>query len=79
MLYKVVSENVVIDDVEFVKDQLVELEADALNVADLLAEGAIVETSEDAELEEAPEPTLDGEAEPLPASEGTHQADEVQS
>lgn len=64
MLYKVVKEEgVTVDDVEFAKDQILDLEPDALNVSDLLADGSIVETTEEEELA-VPEPVLDGEAEP---------------
>lgn len=67
MLYKILVDEVEIDEVKFVKDQLIELEADALNVAELLAEGSIIETSEDAELENSPSPSPSPS--PAPADE----------
>lgn len=49
MLYKVVSESVEIDGTEFLAGEVVELEADAFNVSELLADGSIVEASDDSD------------------------------
>lgn len=63
MLYKVVKEDgVVVDDVEFAKDEVLELESDALNVVQLLEEGSIVEVEEEEEPAD-PEPTDEEEME----------------
>jgi len=63
------QEGVTIDDVEFAKDEVLELDSDALNVADLLAEGSIVEVEPEEELAPDPEPV--DEEEFTPASEAT--------
>lgn len=68
-IYKVLVDSVTMDDVEFKKDEILELEADALNVPELLSGGSIVEVS--------PEEIPGGDDEiETPPSEGTHQADE---
>ena len=54
-LYKVIKEEgVIIDGLEFAKEELLDLESDALNVSELLAEGSIIDASLEGE-EEAPE------------------------
>jgi len=59
MLYKVIKEEgVVVDTLNFAKGALIDLDSDAFNIPELLAEGAIVE---DEAVED--EPVLDGEAE----------------
>lgn len=65
MLYKVIKEEgVVVDTLNFEKGALIDLDSDAFNIPELLAEGAIVEDEavEDEAVED--EPVLDGEAEP---------------
>jgi len=56
MLYKVIKEEgVVVDTLNFAKGEFIDLDSDAFNIPELLAEGAIV-----ADIDE---PVLDGEAE----------------
>jgi len=65
MLYKVIKEEgVVVDTLNLAKGALIDLDSDAFNIPELLAEGAIVEDEavEDEAVED--EPVLDGEAEP---------------
>lgn len=79
MLYKVLKEDGVnVDGVEFEKDEILELDADALNVADLLAEGSIVEVEPgevESNLEE--EPTLPGEDGPVEEEGETPQINDI--
>lgn len=64
MLYKVVKEEgVTVDNVEFAKNEVLELEPESFNVSDLLAEGSIVEF-ENTEDEKGDEPVLPGEDTP---------------
>lgn len=57
MLYKVVKEEgVTVDGLDFAKDEVFDLESDAFNVPELLAEGAIEETSPEADNDLPPEP-----------------------
>lgn len=74
MLYKVVKEEgVVVDGVDFALGEVFDLEADAFNVSELLAEGAIVESSEEdvdgSEVEVPDEGALPGEDAPVEEDE----------
>ena len=71
MLYKVVKEEgVTVDELDFAKGELLDLDSDAFNIPELVAEGAIVETEESDEVEgdDGPE-----DADVIPPKEGTHQ------
>ena len=66
-LYKVVAEKIEVNGVEFIKDELLDLDPEQVEVSELLADGSLVlEPTEDDEDALPSEPTLAGEAEPTP-------------
>lgn len=66
--YKATVDGVTVDDVEFKKGEILELDPDMVDITDQLSDGSLEVVPEESDL--PPEPTLDGEAEP---KEGTHQ------
>lgn len=71
MLYKVVKEEgVTVDGLDFAKGELLDLDSDAFNIPELVAEGAIVETDKSDGADSDVDDADTGD------NGGTHQAEE---